>query len=369
MMLREAVKIAVLAIVVYKVVEKGLSLGVHLHYRKHHPGECRQVKGFDYACEDLEVTKDGIAFITSGVAFTSMSPGFAEFLKTNNIRGNIYLYDFKKPDLGARKLKIKPSKDFNPDTFHPHGISLLEDATKGEHLLYVISHPDNSDDAVEKFRYLPKRSELVHLKSFSSDKLHMANDLAVLAEDKFFISDCLYFKNQFLSILEQVLLPFGLGSLVFFDGSDYKVLDSWLHGPNGVSLSSDERHLYVSLPLISSMNVYEVKADSSLVQLQSVPLHTMADNFHLSQSGDTIYTGAHPVFYQTMSHILDPNQLSPSSVLSIPLKNGKVVPENITELFYDHGDLISGSSVAAVYDKKLLIGSIVNRLVICDVNL
>lgn len=56
-------------------------------------------------------------------------------------------------------------------------------------------------------------------------------------------------------------------------------------------------------------------------------------------------------------------------VLRLPLKDGKIDAENISELFYDHGDLISGSSVATVYNSKLLIGSVFHKLVICDVNI
>lgn len=55
-------------------------------------------------------------------------------------------------------------------------------------------------------------------------------------------------------------------------------------------------------------------------------------------------------------------------VVKIPLKDGKIVPEEITELFYDHGHLISGASIAAVYNNKLLIGSVNHKLVICDNN-
>lgn len=54
-------------------------------------------------------------------------------------------------------------------------------------------------------------------------------------------------------------------------------------------------------------------------------------------------------------------------VLRIPLRDGRVDPEGVSELFYDHGDLISGSSSAVVYNRKLLIGSVINKLVICDV--
>ncbi|KAK3773551.1 hypothetical protein RRG08_022262 [Elysia crispata] len=53
-------------------------------------------------------------------------------------------------------------------------------------------------------------------------------------------------------------------------------------------------------------------------------------------------------------------------VIRLPLSDGRVAVEEITELFYDHGDLISGSSVAHIHSGQLLIGSIIDKLVVCD---
>ena len=112
----------------------------------------------------MEVTEDGLAFVTSGVNYAPMSPKFQEFYAKNNIRGRIFLYDFKKPGLGARPLKIRPSKTFDPETFRPHGIGMLEDKVKGEHQLYVVNHPVGGKDRVEKFRFVPAANELEHVR-------------------------------------------------------------------------------------------------------------------------------------------------------------------------------------------------------------
>ncbi|BFZ11873.1 hypothetical protein BsWGS_14912 [Bradybaena similaris] len=365
-MLGGAVKVALVAIIVYKIAESVLRPSTGVHFKKHYPGDCRPVKGIDFGSEDFEVTKDGLTFITTGLWFDS-SKIVTDIMAKNNVKGNIYLYDFRKPDLGARKLKLIPSKDFNPETFHPCGISLLEDETNGEHLIYVISHREHDDDAVEKFRYSPKTNELTHLKSFTGVELFSTNDLAVVAEDKFYITNFSYFKNYYLSRMEFVL-PLNLGSLVFFNGTGFNEVVPNLRAPNGVSLSRDRRNLYVNLPFASSMKVFEVQADYSLTEIQSLDLHTLADNLHLSQTGDAFYTGAHPVFSKVMQHFDDPSQKAPSSVLKLPLKNGKIDLDKITEVFYDDGELISGSSVAAVYNNQLLIGSVMHKLVICDAN-
>ncbi|CAG5130483.1 unnamed protein product [Candidula unifasciata] len=369
-MIGGAVKVGIAAIIVYKIAEFLLRPGADadVHFKKHYPGECRQVKGIDFGSEDLEVTKDGLAFITSGLWFPGAPKGFTDMITNNNAKGSIFLYDFNKPDLGARKLKLIPSKHFDPEIFHPHGISLLEDEANGEHLLYVVSHRKGKDDAVEKFRYSPKTNELIHVNSFAGDELHITNDLAVISEDKFYITNMMYFKNPYLSIIEN-LLALHVGSLVFFNGTGFTTAITGMRGPNGVSLSRDRKNLYVNLPFTGSMKVFDIKADYSLTEIQSLLLYTGADNLHVSQSGDALYTGAHPVLSKIMEHISDPSQKAPSSVLKLPLNNGKVDTEKITELFYDHGELISGSSVAAVHNNQLLIGSVIHKLVICDANI
>lgn len=58
--------------------------------------------------------------------------------------------------------------------------------------------------------------------------------------------------------------------------------------------------------------------------------------------------------------------LNSFQVLHIRLTNGNIT--SVTELLFDEGDLISGSSAAIVFDRKLLIGSFIDKLVICDVN-
>ena len=64
------------------------------------------------------------------------------------------------------------------------------------------------------------------------------------------------------------------------------------------------------------------------------------------------------------------SSLTALQVLRIPLGADGLVQETaITELFYDHGDLISGSSAAAAHSDQLLIGSVANSLVHCQLKL
>ncbi|KAH9496121.1 Serum paraoxonase/arylesterase 1 [Bulinus truncatus] len=339
-----------------------IRLGYNLHFKKHHPGMCRQVKGVEFGSEDFQVTSDGVAFITSGVMHEAMSPQFKDFITQNQIRGKILIYDFNRPDQGVTELKIESDKQLNIKRFRPHGISLVEDKAKSEHLVYVINHQGSEQDRVEKFRFQPVTKTLVHLKSFTGDILRVTHDLAVVQEDQFYVSNYLYFSTYALSVVEH-LTPVGLGSIVYFNGTHFETVVSSVLGPNGLTLSADGRLLYVAYPLSERIEVYKRLSNNRLHMVQSSMVYTCPDNVHLSPSGSELYVGAHPVPYRALDHLNQPEHVSPSSVLRIPLKNGHLVEDGVTELFYDHGDLIAGSSVAAVYNGQLLIGSIMNKLV------
>ncbi|KAI0220291.1 hypothetical protein LSAT2_028202 [Lamellibrachia satsuma] len=72
---------------------------------------CRQVPDIDKGAEDIHVLPNGLAFITSG--FDAQS------------RGDILLFDFKKPSHGAHALDIVG--DLDRSTFSPLGISIWKD--------------------------------------------------------------------------------------------------------------------------------------------------------------------------------------------------------------------------------------------------
>lgn len=364
-MILKTLLVVTLAVTLYFILDVVWKMGFHLHYHKHHPGKCSQVKGVDFGSEDLQVTSDGLAFITSGFSFQNSFELYKKFLLENKVKGQIVLFDLNQPDLEVTKLKINPTKLFNPDTFRPHGISLLEDKVKGQHLLYVINHPDQGIDRVEKFRYLPAKKELVHLKSFLSETFHVTNDLALVGEDKFFISNYFYYNTTTLGILENLGI-FKYATVVFFNGTDYVESLKNLQGPNGVTLSRDGRYLYVNFPLREYMQVYERTSDNQLHLVQTVPLFSAPDNSHLSTSGNGLFIGVHPITYKVIQHLENPLNRAPSSVLYVPLVDGKAVLDNITQVFYDHGDLITGSTIGAVYKNKLIIGSIMDKLVVCQ---
>jgi len=367
-MLWKALLIGAVSVIMYIVADRYIWMDLHRHYYKHHPGKCEVVKNAGLSSENFHVTDEGLAFITSGCGFITNSEGYINHMKRNNVyKGRILLFNFNKQELGALSLVITPSATFDPATFRPHGISVLEDSIKGEHLVYVVNHPYPARDVVEKFKYNPKTQELVHLNSITDEILRTTNDLGMIAEDQFFISNFLYSFNQAGATLETIFeLPWG--GMLFYNGSGFSEVVPGIAGPNGVVVSKDNRYVYVAMCIQKKIHVYRREEDNSLTLVQSIPTHTIPDNLHLSQDGGTLYAGCHPIVHKLFEHAEDPQKSpkAPAQVLSFPLKDGLISPEGATELFYDHGDLISGSTQGAVYKNTLLVGSLVDTLVVCD---
>jgi len=365
-MLRSAAVVLLLAVLTYSGARWYKYMGYHLHYYNSRPAHCHVVDNAGLGSEDLQVTTDGLAFITSGCTFSQNPPNFDIYMEEKGIKGRIFLYNFNEPKKGAIELNIKTSDTFSLDDFRAHGISILEDAN-GEHLLYVVNHPFPKPDSIEKFQFKPASNELVHLKTFTSEALRTANDLAIVEEDKFYITNFIYSKEDIWVRIEGMFkMPWC--NILYFNGTEFSEVVSNLNGPNGVVLSKDRKFVYVAFPHYLEIFVFKVTEDMRLVQVQTAHVHTLPDNLNLSKDGTTIYVGAHPIPYKIIEFINDPWTQAPSQVLSFPLVNGLIEVENGKQLFYDDGRLIKASTVADVYKDTLMIGSLLDTLVVCENN-
>ena len=125
----------------------------------------------------------------------------------------------------------------------PHGITLLEDRVKGEHILYVINHLETEDrELVEKFRFSPSTRQLTHLKTIELDSSFFFNNIVAFADDQFYITNFAYMPYK--GVLYHALInlfPIKLGSLHFYNGTKSVAVTESHATPNGVALSPDKR--------------------------------------------------------------------------------------------------------------------------------
>ncbi|KAL8580406.1 hypothetical protein ACOMHN_020883 [Nucella lapillus] len=352
-----AVVFLVLAVCAHRILRIYTAFGGFAHYNQHYPGLCKQIKAIQLGSEDFHTLSNGYTFITSGLLSVPMSPKSLNHLLAQGTRGLIYQMDLRHLTRGLQELKIPPTSLFHPDTFVPHGISVWEDKKEGRHTVFVVNHrqqPGPIDSRVEKFVFDPDRLQLNHLATFSHPSMTVVNDVQATGGNSFYFTNCNYFRNM-AGVLMETMLELSLNNVVHYDGDSqtYTVADHGLSSPNGVAMSSDQKTVYV--------------ADMVAQKIMEYPVYTWPDNIQVDGATGHLYVGCHPIAWQFHKYLEDiSTEKSPSQVLHLQVKNDTITSSQ--EVLYDHGGLISGSSSALVFEGTLLIGSVLDSLVTCQVN-
>ncbi|KAK7111887.1 serum paraoxonase/arylesterase 1-like isoform X2 [Littorina saxatilis] len=363
------VAVSLLAVAVQHIARLVVSSGIFTHHYKHFPGPCRKVENIQLGSEDFYTLPDGLTFISSGFRMQNMGRGVEEHFRKNKLEGRMYLFDFKKADAGVKELKIRSTDLFNVDTFHPHGVGVWEDKKAGRHVVFVVNHPleEPVADRIEKFIFDPNKLELLHQAYYSGEAMKSVNDVQPTGEDSFYFTNYQYFRNRVPVTLE-TLLQLRITDVVHFDANNYTVVADDLASANGIAMSKDGQYIYVAPCLGQEIRVFRRNKDNSLTLQQIFPLYTIPDNIQVDHTTGDLYVGCHPIAYKVLLHMEEPSEhLAPSQVLQLRVKDGNIT--SAQELLYDHGELISGSTSALVYNRKLLVGSIFHNLVTCDVNI
>ncbi|KAK6165592.1 hypothetical protein SNE40_022493 [Patella caerulea] len=340
-------------------------MGYHLHFNEHYPGKCEQVKDMSLGSEHLYTFKDGLTFITSGLAVQNLSTHTKEYMVKHNIVGRMYLFDFNNNKAKVEELSIVGSNGgFNLKLFRPHGIGGWLDKS-GRKLLFVVNHEEQGVDYIEKFEFIPESKQLKHIKRYRDDTMLLLNDVQPTSEDSFYFTN--YGTGPGLFMMKvQILCQMAWNTVVYFDGNDYRVVLDGMAMSNGIAMSNDGRYVYIATTISHEILVTERKPNNDLVRKQVYPVYSFVDNIIVDSKTDNLYIAGHPIGHKIFLHLDKPDYRAPSQVLMLYVKDGNITKTR--ELFYDDGDLITGSTVATVFNSKLLIGTIIDTTVLCDVN-
>jgi arylesterase / paraoxonase len=264
--------------------------------------------------------------------------------KGEPVKGAIYLLDFMA---NAPIFKDLTSNFDQPD-FRPHGISLYTDPLDSTKWLFVVNH-GISGHSIEIFQYTD--TSLIHSETIKSTLMKKPNDIVGVGKRSFYFTNDHDSDGGGFSSFEDFLL-IGTGSVVYYDGNEMKILDEGIRYANGINASKDGKKLYVAACTDGSINVYD---RNPFKKTGNIPCKTGVDNLEWDTEGN-LWVGAHPKLLKFLSHAKDPQKKSPSQVLKINLQN----PENpeISEIYVNDGNPLSGSSVAAVYKNTLLVGGV-----------
>ena len=190
--------------------------------------------------------------------------------------------------------------------------------------------------------------------------------MAATGENSFYFTNMAYFRDHFRYVMESLLLlPFG--NVMYYNGEDYTMVADGFVLPNGISLSADQENVYVSSTVFGMLNIFKREINDSLTLLQEFPLYSMPDNINVDRYSGNLIVAADPACHMMMEHLSNPEMPAASKVFLINMKNGSYA-DGIIELFSDDGGGdIWGASVGSVYKNKLLIGSVIHKLMYCEV--
>ncbi|KAM8936585.1 LOW QUALITY PROTEIN: serum paraoxonase/arylesterase 2-like [Lycaon pictus] len=301
--------------------------------------------------DDIDILPNGLAFFSVGLK----CPGLHSF--SPDKPGGILMMDLKKEN--PRALELRISRGFNLASFNPHGISTFIDSDDTVYL-FVVNHPEFKN-TVEIFKFEEEENSLLHLKTIKHELLPSVNDIIAVGPAHFYATNDHYFSDPFLKYLE-TYLNLHWANVVYYSPDEVKVVAEGFDAANGINISPDKKYIYVADILAHEIHVLEKHPNMNLTQLKVLKLDTLVDNLSIDPSSGDILVGCHPNGQKLF--IYDPNNPPSSEVLRI--QNILSEKPTVTTVYANNGSVLQGSSVASVYDRKLLIGTLYHRALYCE---
>ncbi|XP_051922717.1 serum paraoxonase/arylesterase 2-like [Hippocampus zosterae] len=318
-----------------------------------HLPNCVPLKNLNDGSEDITVFGDGLAFVSNGLKY----PGIC----SSDAPGKIFLLDLKESRV--RPIELRVARNFDLETFNPHGISVYTDPNDDTVYLFVVSHPHHKSQ-VELFKFVEEELSLMHLKTFKHELLNSVNDILALGVDRFYATNDHYFSNELLKMIVEPVMCQPWTNVVYYSPETVKVVSEGYYFANGINISPDKRYVYVMDLLDHKVHVLEMKEDHALDFVKAVDVGSLCDNIEVDPKTGDLWLGCHPNGWKVFNNDLkDP----PGSEV-IYIKNINSEEPLVTQVFADDGHKIIGSSVATTYGGKLLIGSIFHKALWCDLD-
>ncbi|KAJ8004745.1 hypothetical protein DPEC_G00139480 [Dallia pectoralis] len=312
---------------------------------------CHQVKSLEYGSEDLTILPNGLAFISTGLKY----PGLPSY---SDNPGKIYTLDLS--DSRRKPVELRMGRGFELDSFNPHGISVYTDERDDSIYLFVVNHP-RQNAQVEIFQFVEEDHLLVHVKTIKHELLHSVNDIVAVGVESFYATNDHYFGGGTLNTLE-ALLGQPWCNVVYYSPEEVKVVAEGFYQANGINISPDKRHVYVADTFDHNIHVLERQESNGLAPVKVVEVGCLVDNIEVHPETGDLWIGCHPNGWKLFQ--TDPEDLPGSEVVQIQdiLSESPVV----TQIYADDGSVLIGSSVAAPYEGKLLIGTVYQKALICE---
>ncbi|XP_063777477.1 serum paraoxonase/arylesterase 2-like isoform X1 [Pseudophryne corroboree] len=316
--------------------------------------KCQLLKGIEFGSEDIEISPNGLAFISSGMKHPSVK-SFAP-----DRPAEILLVDLNDEELHPTPLSI--SKGFDISTFNPHGLSIYIDEKDNAVYLFVVNHPHHKT-TIEIFKFVAEENGLVHQKTIKHRLLYSVNDIVAVGPESFYATNDYYFTDGNLKEME-TLIGLTWTNVVYYSPGDVREVASGLYSGNGIAMSTNKKYIYAADLTGHTINVFEKHSNWSLSSVKVVDVDIIVDNLSVDPVTGDIWTAGHPNMYSVF--LYDEDNLPGSEVIRVQ----NIHSDNpiVTMVYANNGSVLQASSCAARYKKKLLVGSVFHKALFCELD-
>jgi arylesterase / paraoxonase len=296
----------------------------------------------------------------SGLAFISVDDRRTNRQDQSSMKGAILIMNLS--DSMPSLKNITPVEVID---FHPHGISLWKNSNGGTFLFVVNHRVNHTEHVVERFEW--KNDSLIYLESIKdADLMTSPNDVTAVGERSFYVTNDHGYSKQGIGRTLEDYLQRAISYVNYYDGTSFKKVATDIAYANGINQSSDHSKIFVASTTGRKVMIYTRDLSNGALSLQEeINVKTGVDNIELDDQG-TLWIGCHPQLLKFVAHAADPSKFSPSQVIKLTQDHtGKY---QVEEVLLNDGTSYSGSSVAAIYNNTLLVGSVFEKsLLICTV--
>ena len=265
---------------------------------------------------------------------------------------------------------LKAEKDV---PLFPHGISLYQ-LDSNSYRLLVVNHVTTGKEAVSSMdpetyhsieEYHLQGTQLTHTRTFDGPLVFSPNDVVIIDEERFYFTNDHGSKTK-LGLIAEDYLGFKRSNVVYYDGSDYKMVDEGIAYANGINYDAGRKLLFVASPRDFLVKVYAVQDDGSLEFETDVPCDSGVDNIELDTEGK-IWIGSHPKLLAFSSYAAGSSPYAPSEIITIEYN----APDDyeVSSVYVSDGKDMSASTTAIPFQGKIYLGNVMDdHFIILDQN-
>ncbi|GMR52051.1 hypothetical protein PMAYCL1PPCAC_22246, partial [Pristionchus mayeri] len=211
---------------------------------------------------------------------------------------------------------------------------------------------------IEVFAYDSTGPALIHKKTLTHPSHCRPNNIVAVGPDQFIITNDGVAQTELTNFFE-ILTGYRGGTVVYWDGKESHQLLSGMGSPNGIAYDPSKNKLFISEVHTRKLHALDIAEDKkSVFLLSSVNIYSVCDNLFLAPDG-SVYSGCHPLLFETAKSIGDCDGEATSSSQVLRAKfDSDYKTAVLSEPYANDGKEVSGSSIVAIHDNQMLIGTV-----------